>query len=263
MDAFVFRFNAKRLRAIPPSYLGFLIASGHCCNELAILLPYIIFEHDHRGANDFETAFIITRKFTIDRILISKIVEYGELCEKFFKNSKNSCDPLLSELSKNYEPIATKIRSAKWARILRNKISFHYDQEHALAAVGRLDDDHPMNFMVGRIKGLTLFEFAEEITARPIFEVAGGGDIEHGMDVTNKFITELVGAITTFHARATISMFRAHGVISERVQMKLGRKYCAAPGYVHVPISISSSYLNALKRKQGRKRMPRADHSYK
>lgn len=37
---------AKRLRAIPRDYLGFLVASGHCCNELAILLPYIIYEHD-------------------------------------------------------------------------------------------------------------------------------------------------------------------------------------------------------------------------
>ena len=53
MDAFVFRFTAKRLRAIPSHYVGFLVASGHCCNELAILLPYIVFEHDLKRANDF------------------------------------------------------------------------------------------------------------------------------------------------------------------------------------------------------------------
>ena len=78
MDGFVYRFDAKRLRAVPRDYLGFLVASGHCCNELAILLPYIIYEHDLRRANDFEIAFILTRKFTIDRILISKIFEYWE-----------------------------------------------------------------------------------------------------------------------------------------------------------------------------------------
>ena len=77
MDAFVFQFDAKRLRTIPRDYIGFLVASGHCCNELAILLPYIIYEHDLTRANDFETAFILTRKFTIDRILISKIFEYA------------------------------------------------------------------------------------------------------------------------------------------------------------------------------------------
>src|SRR5713101_2933401 len=126
MDAFVFRFDAKKLRAIPTRYLGFLVASGHCCNELAILLPYVIFEHDLKRANDFEAAFILTRKYTIDRILISKIVEYGELCLKFFKGGDGSSDPLLMQLSKNYEPIAAKIKFAKWARILRNKISFHY-----------------------------------------------------------------------------------------------------------------------------------------
>src|SRR5450759_4278368 len=116
MDAFVFQFDAKRLRTIPRDYLGFLVASGHCCNELAILLPYIIFEHDLRRANDFEIAFILTRKFTIDRILISKSFEYGKLCSKFFKRS---ADPFISELAKEFDPIAIKIKAAKWAAILR------------------------------------------------------------------------------------------------------------------------------------------------
>ena len=62
MDAFVFQFDAKRLRAVPRDYLGFLVASGHCCNELAIQLPYILFEQDLRRANDFEIAFILDSK---------------------------------------------------------------------------------------------------------------------------------------------------------------------------------------------------------
>lgn len=253
MDAFVFRFDAKKLRAIPARYLGFLIASGHCCNELAILLPYIIFEHDLKLANDFEAAFILTRKYTIDRILISKIVEYGELCIKFFKSGDGTTDPLLIQMSKNYEPIAAKIKSSKWARILRNKISFHYDPQHALEALGRLDDDHPLRMMAGRIKGLTLFEFAEEITSRPIFEAAGKGDIESGMSAADTFIVDLVGSITSFHAQATISMFKAFGMVSERSQMKLRDKYCAAPGGIRVPISISSTYVESLKSKTGKR----------
>lgn len=246
MDTSVFRFSAKQLRAIPPRYLGFLIASGHCCNELAILLPYIIFEHDLKRTNDVEAAFILTRKFTIDRILISKVVEYGNLCSKFLKDPKGVSDKLVHQLTKDFEPIAEKIRSAKWARILRNKISFHYDAEHAIAALKNLDDGHPMQFIAGRIKGVTLFDFAEEIVSRPTFEEAGGGDIGRGMDVARKFVVDLVGSITTFHTRTTISTFKAHAMMTEHIKMKLREKYCAAPGDIRVPISISSSYLKSL-----------------
>ena len=162
MDAFIFRFNAKRLRAIPRDYLEFLVASGHCCNELAILLPYIIYEHDLRRANNFEIAFILTRKFTIDRILISKIFEYGKLCSKFFKRHQLVADPLITELAKKFEPIAAEIKDAKWAAILRNTISFHYDPQYALASLDQFEDNHPLHLMAGQLKGLTLFEFAEE-----------------------------------------------------------------------------------------------------
>jgi hypothetical protein len=249
MDAWVFRFSAKQLRAIPSRYLGFLIASGHCCNELAILLPYIIFEHDLSRANAVEVAFILTRKFTIDRVIISKIVEYGNLCSKWFKSQSASADQLAHQFKADFEPIAEKIGSARWARILRNKTSFHYDAEHALNALGTLDDDHPLQLIAGPIKGVTLFEFAEDVVSRPSFEEAGCGDVGRGMDVANKFIVDLVGLITTFHAQTTISIFEAHGLVWERLPMKLREKYCAAPGEVRVPISISSSYLkNTLGR---------------
>ena len=246
MDAFIFRFTAKQLRSVPARYLGFLIASGHCCNELAILLPYIIFEHDLTQSNEAETAFILTRKFTIDRILISKIVEYNELCEKVFKVGNTSSDALMMEISKNYQPIARSVSAAKWARMLRNKISFHYDQTHGLGALGRLEDDHPMKLVAGRIKGLTLFEFAEEIVARPIFEMAGKGDIGQGMDAVHNFILDLVSSITAFHAKAAISIFRAHDMMSERVLSEVREQYCAAPGELRVPISISSKYLSSF-----------------
>jgi hypothetical protein len=213
-----------------------------------ILLPYIIYEHDLTRANDFEIAFILTRKFTVDRILISKIFEYSKLCSKFFKRHQDT-DPFLSKLAEMFEPIAAKVKDAKWAAILRNTISFHYDPEYALTSLDRLDYNHPLSLMAGRIKGLTLFEFAEEITSRPIFEAAGSGDIGRGMDIANTFIVELVNSITTFHASATKSMFKNHGMVSERTTMKLHSKYCAAPEDMHIPISISSSYLRALKSK--------------
>jgi hypothetical protein len=110
MDAFVFRFDAKGLRAVPRDYVGFLVASGHCCNELAILLPYIIYEHDLKRANEFEIAFILTRKFTIDRILISKTFEYEKLCSKFFKRHQGSADPFISELARTFDPITPRLK---------------------------------------------------------------------------------------------------------------------------------------------------------
>jgi hypothetical protein len=245
MDGYIFHFDAKKFRAIPRRYLGFLVASGHCCNELCILLPYIIFEHDQTNANEFEAAFIQTRKFTVDRIIISKIVEHGELCAEYFKVNKESTDEPLLELKKAYEPIADKIKSAKWARIMRNKISFHYDPAQALDASDLLDDNHPLRLMAGTIKGLTLFEFAEEITSRPIFETAGSGDIGRGMNVAHAFIRDLVGEITRFQSQATIAMFKSFGMVSERIRTELRDEYCAAPGEVQMPISISSSYLES------------------
>ena len=254
MDAFIFRFDAKSLRAIPRDYLGFLLASGHCCNELAILLPYVVFEHGLRKANEFEAAFILTRKFTIDRILISKIFEYGKLCSKFFKRHQSPGDPFISELAKEFDPIAIKIKAAKWVAILRNSVSFHYDPQYAVASLDRLDDNHPLGLMAGHFKGLTLFEFAEEITSRPIFEAAGNGDIGKGMEAANTFVKELVDEITTFHARTTMSVFRNHGMVSERTETKLRNRYCAAPGEMRIPFSLSAASVKAVRSKKSTKR---------
>jgi hypothetical protein len=250
VETFVYRFTASQLRAIPRRHLGFLIASGHCCNELAVLLPYIIFEHEIAQANETETAFILTRKFTIDRVLISKIVEYGDFCTKFFSAADSTSDPFAAELAKDYEPISAELKSAKWARILRNKVSFHYDREHASAAIESLDGDHPLKILAGKIKGVTLFDFAEEIVIRPVFEAAGNGDIGEGMDVAHKFIVTLVNSITSFHARAAKQLLRPLGMMTNYDRDTLRDQYCAAPGEIAMPISISSAYVEAVKSKR-------------
>jgi hypothetical protein len=120
-------------------------------------------------------------------------------------------------------------------------VSFHYDQQHALAALAKLDDDHPLCLMAGKIKGLTLFDFSEEIVSRPIFERAGHGDIQAGMEIVKAFIRDLVSSITTFHAQMTMMLFRAHGMQTERTQMKLRPRYEATPGKVFIPISVRVS----------------------
>jgi hypothetical protein len=92
MDAYIFRFNVDDLRKIESRALGFLISSGHCCNELVALMPYIVFEQSLDDANDVESALILARRYTIDRIIVSKIVEYDELCAKFFRETDSVGD---------------------------------------------------------------------------------------------------------------------------------------------------------------------------
>jgi hypothetical protein len=89
MDVHIFKLTVGELRSIPPRYLGFVLASSLCCNELSALLPFVVFEQDLReaGSNSVASAFIRSRSFTMDRILVSKIVEYGELCRDFLSNT--------------------------------------------------------------------------------------------------------------------------------------------------------------------------------
>ncbi len=171
MDAFIFQFDAKQLRAIPRDYLGFFVASAHCCNEVAILLPYIIFEHDLRQANDFESAFIVTRKFTIDRILILKLFEYWKLCSNFFKI--RSADPFISRLAEEFAPIDAKIKNARWAAVLRNKVSFHYDSKHALTSLDQLGDNHVLRLMAGQLKGPLFLNLLRRLLAGPSLRSPG------------------------------------------------------------------------------------------
>jgi hypothetical protein len=113
-----------------------------------------------------------------------------------------------------------------------------------------LEDDHPLRLIAGRIKGLTLFEFSEEIVSRPIFLKAGSGDIAKGMDVSNKFVLQLIGAIPRFHAESTIAIFKGAGLITEREQSEFREKYCASPDEFKIPLSISSDYIDAMRNKK-------------
>jgi len=246
MDAYIFRFSADDLRKIESRALGFLISSGHCCNELVALMPYIAFEQSLKNANEVESALIVARRYTLDRIIISKIVEYNELCEKFFRETSSVNGSLCDELKREYDLISAIIKAKRWARILRNKASFHYDEKYATDSLRNLDGNHPLRMILGRMSGVTLFEFSEEILSRPIFEEAGSGDIGKGMDVVNGFILESIRAIRDFHSRSTINAFKKYGLVTERESAELREKYCGRPGVDYVPISISTEYVAKL-----------------
>jgi hypothetical protein len=78
------------------------------------------------------------------------------------------------------------------------------------------------------------------------------------MTASNQFIRSLVDSITAFYARTTTTLFKSFGMVSERVQSELREKYCAVPGEIRVPISLSNKYLNSLKTKKIEKRKRRA-----
>jgi hypothetical protein len=260
MDAYIFRFNVSDLRKIESRALGFLISSGHCCNELVALMPYIVFEQSLENANEVEGALIIARRYTIDRIIVSKIVEYDELCSKFFHEVPFVGDDLYNELKKEYDLISPKIRAQKWARILRNKASFHFDEKYATDSLRKLDANHPLRMILGRMSGVTLFEFSEEVLGRPIFEEAGSGDIGMGMDAINRFILESIRVIRDFHSRSMISAFTKYGLVSQRESAELRENYCGSPGVDYVALSISTEYISKLPtaKRRGRSKKVRS-----
>jgi hypothetical protein len=248
MEAHIFKFTADDLRKIERHVLGFLISSGHCCNEIVALMPFIVFEHALEDTNEVEAALILARRYTVDRIVVSKIVGYDEMCSKFFRSHRARTDNFYLTMQGDYGLISDTIKAKRWARLLRNKTSFHYDEEYASTSLDRLDSVHPLRMIVGRISGITLFEFSEEVLSRPIFEEAGLGDIGKGMTAVNQFILESIAAIRKFHSRSMIAAFRQYGLMTVREISELREYYCGIPGTDHIPLSISSEYIADLKK---------------
>jgi hypothetical protein len=143
MDAYIFHFNANDLRKIESRALGFLISSGHCCNELVALMPYIVFEQSLKSANEVEAALIIARRYTVDRIIVSKIVEYDELCGKFSRETLSVGRRSIRRIKKRIRSDKCNDQSSEMGSPFRNKTSFHYDEKYATDSLRKLDDNHP------------------------------------------------------------------------------------------------------------------------
>ena len=218
----------KKIEDRPFSHL--VISGGNISN--------IVFEQSLEKANEVESALILTRRHTIDRIIISKIVEYDELCQKFFQHESPEADEFYVDLKRKYEKINSEIKAEKWARILRNKTSFHYDERYAFESLGKLDGAHPLRMILGRMSGVTLLEFSEEVLSRAIFERAGAGDIEEGIGAADRFIVNSIRVIRDFHAKALIEAFKKYGLVTKRESMELRDEYCGSIGIDRVPISI-------------------------
>jgi hypothetical protein len=247
MEAYVFGFTAKDLRKIEARSLGFLVSSEHCANELTALMPYIAFEQSLEDKNDVETALILTRRYTINRIIVSKIVEYDELCSKFVKAVSADDKSFASNLKQSLETIRGEFKPPTWALIMRNKASFHYDQKFAAEGMVELHDDHSLRLIAGRIGGLTLFEFSEEVFSRSVFQKAGGGDVGAGMTVVTDFILRAIKVIRAFQAKSMISAFKHFKLVSSRDRIDLREEFCADPSIVKIPLSISEEGVRNFK----------------
>jgi hypothetical protein len=248
VDVYVYKLTVAQLRSIPPRFLGFLLASSHCCNELAAFLPFVLFEQDITQATEVESAFIRSRAFTVDRVLTSKIVEYGKLCSKFLnKQSDVKSDPLLVKIAKDYEPISNEINPAKWAAILRNTVSFHYDQQHVLKTLEKLKDDEAMQFIASDLKGMTLFDFADYPISYHLLELAGHGDTDKGIVVINQFIKKLIFSIMEFHASTTKAIFLQNGIMLDCEIKEIRSHYCARIGDIYIPLSVDVTESKELE----------------
>lgn len=239
MESYIFQFKASDFRKIEARSLGFLLSSGHCSNELSALMPYIAFEHTLEGTNDVEAALIISRRYTIDRIVVSKVVEYNKLCADFVKSIPQGDTSFASILKADVEAVRSKIKPPKWALIMRNKASFHYDQSFATSSMHGLDDEHPLRLIAGKIKGITLFEFSEEILSHSIFKEAGQGDIGIGLSAVRNFLLMAISVITTFQATSMIAAFKHFELSSSRDRVDLREEYCGDPSALKIPLSLS------------------------
>jgi hypothetical protein len=232
-----FRFTAKQLRSIHPDHLGFILASSHCCNELTSVSPYLIFEHDLEAANEVEKAFIHLRFFTLVRLQIGKFVEYRDLCNKYVGAIRKTFPATARKIGVRSSAISRRIKAARWAETVRNKVAFHFDTNYALGALDKVDAEQKLKFIVGRMRGVAAFDFADRIIVNSMFLEAGAGDESKGEHIVLKWASGLQRQIADFHAETMQELFAQYGLMKTHEEMELRDDYCANPGSVCISLS--------------------------
>jgi hypothetical protein len=238
MKVGVIRFSSKLLGRIHPDHRGFIIAAAHCSNELLAISPYLLFENDRADLNEVEKSIVTVRQLTLVRFLISKIVEFDDLVQKYIGRLKKTFPQAAAKVIADYKPISRSINAATWSRKLRNKISFHYNQQHAEESFSKIVDDTALNVIAGPHRGFTSYTFAEEIVSRPFFEDVGGGSFERGLETALDFITDVEWKIADFVTTSIIKHFEARGLMSESEKMELRDEFCASPNSLHIPLAV-------------------------
>jgi hypothetical protein len=237
MKTWIYRFTAKQLASMHPDHLGFIIASSHCCNELSALFPYIVFEYSSETANEIEKSFLDIRFLTIVRIQIAKIFEYRDLCDGYVGKIRKTFPAGAEKVAERSRRISRQINSANWAKTVRNKVAFHFDPSYALECFAKIPNDEKLNFIVGRMRGVTAFGFAERVLAASMFLEAGSGDADAGHDVVRDWTIGLQFQIIDFHAQTMEELFSQYGLMKKAEESELRDEYCGKRGEIFIPIT--------------------------
>jgi hypothetical protein len=239
MKTWIFRFTAKQLGSMHPDHLGFILASSHCCNELTSLSPYLIFEQNSLYANEVEKSFIQIRFFTIVRMQIAKIFEYRDLCNGYVGRIRKTFPATAEKVAERTRTISRQINSARWAETVRNKVAFHFDAQYAVQCLKNLPQDESLSFIVGRMRGITSFDFADRVLVGSMFLEAGSGDHDAGQDIVKNWTIGLQNRIVDFHAQTMEELCNHYGLLGRREECELRDQYCATKGEICIPLSTS------------------------
>lgn len=238
VEIFTFSFKAAELKKLPDVLLSFLIGSSHFCNEINSLITYQIFEHSDFKNSAAAKALVASRQLTLDRILIGKIYEYAKFCDELFndKERMDAFEPFIDVKAIN--KIVKEILETKWAEMLRHKISFHYDQKFALKAARARADDEDLRFLAGHTKGLNLYEFAEEVLSRRVFEITGVGTFDSGYNASKQFIFDAFKKLLDYHAKFLMAVFEKFNIPLNREVERMPQEFSAKFGEYKTPIVV-------------------------
>lgn len=236
MKTWIYRFTAKELSSVHSDHLGFVLASSHCCNELTSLSPYLVFEHDSEMANEIEKSFIDIRFLTLVRMQISKIFEYRDLCNGYVGRIRKTFPATSEKVAELSRVISRQINSARWAETVRNKVAFHFDAAYAIKSFQKVPQNETLDFIVGRMRGVTAYGFAERTLAGAMFLEAGSGDSHKGQDIVRDWTLGLQFQIIDFHAQTMAEIFSNYGLMRKFEECELRDQYCGTKGEICIPI---------------------------
>lgn len=237
MQTWIYRFTAEKLGSMHPDHLGFVLASSHCCNELTALSPYLVFEHDSTTANETEKTFIDMRFLTVVRTQIAKIFEYRDLCDGYVGKIRKTFPGMANKVAERSREISRQINSAGWAKTVRNKVAFHFDPSYAVKSFEKVPQDEELNFIVGRMRGVTAFGFADRVFTGSMFFEAGSGDVNAGQDIVRDWTIGLQTKIVDFHAETMDELFRHYGLMAKAEECELRDGFCGMRGKDCIPLA--------------------------
>jgi hypothetical protein len=170
--------------------------------------------------------------------MVSKIVEFDNLCRKYLKKIEKTYPDTARIVTQEDGPVGRKVGANEWARRLRNKISFHFDQEHPHTGLNVVRSRSDFSFMAGPIRGVTVYNFAEEIVSISIFVEAGDGDLWKGVERARQLVTEVQSLIGSFTAEIIKRHFDQAGIFGHHETLELRERYCADPDEFELPLSV-------------------------